>query len=162
MKIRKEKVQKQERLYMAFMFFIIMFSFAYVFSGIAGVNVPRYYPVDGVWTTGSHDGPGMGYYGKIALVLPLSLLLAGAFYLAYPYNCRRLGFSGQWMRGAAVVSVIWAILFYVGEEGHAWVLDKQSLTGGGFFNLELVFYVLLLAAFVALMKIFLLAETESK
>ena len=158
--MKSVNVNREERIYVAIMFFIIIFSFAYVFSGIAGVNVPRYYPETGIWLFEKTSDPSMGYYGKVALVLPVTLLLALASYIFYPAYSRRLSLKKEWFKGAAVISVMWAIFFYIGEEGHKWFLDKQSLTGGGFWNLELVFYTILIVLFIVLKDVFLWADKK--
>ena len=132
----------EKRLYLAVCYFLIISSFVYVFAGLAGVNLPRYYPELGVWSITKLTGPSMGYYAKVGftflLVLPLTLI----FYLLLPFISRRLHLDSSFVRGLTVASLLWGMFFFIIEEWHKWAADlfDETLT---FFFFLILFLILL-------------------
>ncbi len=145
------------RIYNTICFFVIVSVFIYVFSGILGVNVLKYHPVENKWLSyGIEGSPSMGYYGKIAFSLPLAIILSIGFY--FVFSNRRI--DAKCMKGASILSVLYGMFFFIGEEWHAWGIAKRGLDSKVFFNFELVSYLIVLGLFLVVLYLSVLVDRK--
>jgi hypothetical protein len=134
-------MNREQKIYITVSGFLIVATFVYIFSGILGLNLPKYYPELGVFSVEKLTGPSMGYYGKMGFTLLLSLPLSVLFYLFLSRSRRTLGFNLDLWRGLAVGSLLFGVMFFVAEEWHKWGITKPGL---GAFTLLLVLFLSLL------------------
>ena len=153
-------MQSSERIFLTVCFFLTITVFAYVFSGIAGVNLPRYYPVQNAWSTEKLEGPSMGFYGKLALALVIGVTIAAAFYWVLPRAEHLLELRERGFKGLATTSLLIGILFFIVEEWRHWAIDKTGIEVTGFFNATLDLYLFGIGVFIALELLILSVEKK--
>lgn len=145
---------QEKRIFHSIIFFLSVGAFSYVFSGLAGLNLPKYYPELRVWSIKTLEGQSMGFYGKVAFVFIFSIILAKMFYLLYPLLEKHLNASRNYLIGFASSTLITGILFFVVEEWHSWGIAKRKLDNGLFSNVELWLFLVVAALFIILYFIF--------
>lgn len=127
---------REQKIYFTVCYFLVVATFIYVFSGISGLNLPKYYPEPG--------GPSMGYYGKVGFTFLLAFPLSLLFYLFLPTLLGVQVFNPDFWRAAAVMALLFGIFFFAAEEWHRW---GESL------NLEWPVFSLLLILFLLALKL---------
>jgi len=81
-------MRKQDRLIIAFVAALIAYAATYV----SVRDVPKYYPLDHTWGFGAgHAGPGMSFYGRVAVAWLAALLALVVTLITITYT--RLNFS---------------------------------------------------------------------
>ncbi len=128
--------------------FVISAIFIYIFSGLAGINLPKYYPALNKWSVAALSGPSMGYFAKVPFALISALIIAVLFYFAAPYLQQHFEIRLKSFKSFTTVSVLLGIMFYITEEWHVWGIEKLKLDGGGFFNTELLFLIIIILGFL--------------
>lgn len=146
---------KEEKIYLTVGYFLIVATFIYVFSGVFGLNLPRYYPELGVWSLEKLAGPSMGYYGKVGFTFLLALPLSLVFYLFLPLITKTKKPNPVFWRGATVASLLFGMMFFAAEEWYRWGIEKQHQ------NLELLSFSLVLVLFLLLLKLVLWVENRA-
>lgn len=130
--------------------FIVIGVFVYVFSGLTGLNLVRYYPVLREWSVTKLDGPSMGFFGKLLFALPITAIITLLYAAVYDWTTKTFG--KLCCRGLAIGSLIFGYFFYVAEEWHKWGIDKPGLDNGKFINNEFWFFiVVMILALISLM-----------
>jgi len=139
------------RLLVTALFFVIFASLVYVLTGVAKLNVPRYYPLEDTWRMISvKDQPSMGYYGKIAVTLPLAILASVLFYFLLPLVTRSGDIAWPLYLGGAKYTLFLGLMFFVFEEWHSWSIAKAGLATQVFWGRELWTFLIGLAVLGAL------------
>jgi len=121
--------------------FIITGVFVYLFTGLTGLNLIKYYPTLRVWSVSKLDAPSMGFFGKILFSIPVATLITLIYAALYKQTSKTLGKLS--CRGMAIGILIFGYFFYVAEEWHEWGITKTGLSGGGFFNTEFWFFIVI-------------------
>lgn len=154
-------MDKDKRIFFTLGVFVILAVFLYVFSGVVGVNVPRYYPETHEWKTFSEASfPSVGYYGKLLVTIPLAAVLSIIFYLILPAFSGILEKEEAKYQGAIKLSLLFGSLYFVGHEWHRWGIQEAGLDTNLFWNSELNFFLFLLVLYVVLA--FILSWAGSK
>lgn len=139
-------MNKEERIYNSVCFFIVISIFIYVFSEIAGINVINYYPALNKWTVARLASPAIGYYGKILFSIPLASALSVLFYFLTP----KLKINKIYFQGLIGGFILVGLMFFIVEEWHRWGVVNELLDKGGFYNIELVSFVVQIILFLML------------
>ncbi|KKK60348.1 hypothetical protein LCGC14_3025270 [marine sediment metagenome] len=164
----EEKLVKQEygsltkscRMFSALNFFLISAIFILVFSNLAGVNLPRYYPILHQWSVLPLEGPSMGFFGTVGFVLSLAIPMTVIFYFLEPVLQVYMEIRFKTFKSLSTAFIIFGILFYVAKEWKKWGIDKMGLGVGGFLNSEFTFFLLLLGMFLTLLFLLLILEKK--
>ncbi|HIJ97864.1 TPA: hypothetical protein H1009_02125, partial [archaeon] len=130
--------------------FVITAIFIYVFSGLVGVNLPKYYPILNKWSVAALSGPSMGFYAKIPFALIPAAIIAVLFYLVAPLAQKHFQIRFKNFKSFTTISVLFGVMFFIAEEWHVWGIEKLKLDAGGFFNAELTFFIVVLLGFLFL------------
>lgn len=126
-------------------YFVAISSFVYVFSGIAQINVPLYYPVLREWHVEKlKDAISMGFYSKLAFALVVGFVTAFVSTLF----ARRNNLNLDRLIGFTKASAVIGVLFFIAEEGHKWMIEKMKYDlEKFFFNYEMLVFVIVLGIF---------------
>ncbi|MFQ6049754.1 MAG: hypothetical protein ACE5J0_01810 [Candidatus Paceibacterales bacterium] len=148
------------RVFAALNFFLILSIFILVFSKLAGVNLPRYYPSLHQWSILSLKSPSMGFFGAIGFAILVAFPIAVIFYFLEPVLQKYLEIRFKTFKSLSTASIVFGILFFVAKEWKKWGIDKMGLAGGGFFNFEFIFFTVVLALFLILLFLLLMLEKK--
>ena len=130
-------------------YFMIIATFIYVFSGLAGLNMPVYYPVLRQWSIiPIEKAVGMAYYGKLffALVLGAAFAFLGSL-------VKRRFTNEEELIGITKGTVILGLFFYLAEEWHKWGIEKMKFDTKNFLNYEFWYFLALTVLFVSILCI---------
>lgn len=153
-----ETSSKKNRDYMSQTLAVFMSAttFCYVAIDLAGVNVPRYYPLLRDYSTVPiADQISMGFYGRVAVALAAGIILTVLHSIFLPLF-RRLGLIRHPFGYGLMVTTVWfSAVVIILEEWHNWGIVKQKLDTGGLFNTE--FGLFMMGALVLVIGILLTA-----
>ena len=123
--------------------FLSSTSFCYMALDLAGVNLPRYYPVLRQFSvTPIKDQISMGFYGRVVYALAAGLAITLLFWI-FSALFNRLGLLRHaFLYGVMTATVWFAAALIVVKEWHEWGLEKRELTGGGTINPEFGLFLL--------------------
>ncbi len=130
--------------------FLSATSFCYIAIDLAGVNVPRYYPLLREFSIEPiADQISMGFYGRVVVALVAGIILTGLHSIFLPlFN--RLGMLRHPFAYGLTTATIWfSATIIVLEEWHNWGIVKRKLEGGGMFNAEFGLFLLGIVGLVA-------------
>lgn len=128
--------------------FVAASSAAYVLVDLAGVNLPRYYPVLHVFSVEPiKDQIAMGFYSRCAAAFIAGLAVAAIYLLLSPL-LRILHLVRTSQVTVVVSTVVWfAIATVVTQQWHEWGLVKRGLDTTTAVNGELVLFIVVLVGF---------------
>jgi len=145
-----DKPKKESSLFnISAAFFVISSSFSYIALGLAGVNVPRYYPELRVISIEPlADQISMGFYGKFIMALIVGIILTIGFAVFYPL-LKKLELASLALTNKLMAGVVWfSVSLIVMEEWHKWGIEKRGLDAPTLFNTEMGLFLLGLLVFL--------------
>ncbi len=151
---------KSCRIFAALNFFLILSTSILVFSNLIGVNLPRYYPSLRQWSILPLEGPSMGFFGAVGFTLLLAFPITVIFYFLEPVLQKYLEIRFKTFKSLSTASLVFGILYFVAKEWRKWGIEKMGLSGGGFFNSELTFFIITLGLFLILLSLLLILEKK--
>lgn len=154
------KLTKDAQIFAAVNLFMIIAVFIYAFSGLAGINLPRYYPTLNQWSIAALEGPAMGFFAKVPFALIPATTIAIIFYLAAPWLQAHIEIRLKTFKNFSTMAILFGMMFFVVEEWHSWGIVKQKLEGSGFFNAELNLLIISTAVFLLLGLVILAIEKK--
>jgi hypothetical protein len=154
------KLTQSCRVFATLNFFLILSIFILVTSNLIDLKLPKYYPIQGVWSISPKEGPAMGYYSAIGFSILFALPFSVLFYLASPHLQRYLEIRFKTFKNLTTAFVLFGIFYFVIKEWKKWGIEKMGLKSVGFFGPEFWFFLFVFILFLLILKLVLILEKK--
>lgn len=148
------------RTFAALNFFLVLSIFILVFSDLAGLNLPKYYPLSREWSVKTLERPSMGYFGAVGFSILVALPISLLFYWFLPLKQKYLEIRFKTFKNLTTAFLLFGIFYFVAKEWKKWGIEKMGIKSEGFFGAEFWLFIFILILFLIFLKILLFSEKK--